>query len=73
MGISCEVFEEALMALPTAIEASHYKELVSSSKLGSIEKKELKRLSCSINYDSKGCSSSLGRTKGRAILGYYEA
>jgi hypothetical protein len=49
VGISCrEVFEE-FMAFLIAMEASHYKELVSSSKLGNRENKELKGLSCSIN------------------------
>jgi hypothetical protein len=31
--------------------------------------RELKILSCSINYDSKGGSSSRGRVKGRAVIG----
>jgi hypothetical protein len=44
--VLCEVFEKEFMALLTAMEVSHYKELVSSSKLGNRENKELKGLSC---------------------------
>jgi hypothetical protein len=58
------------MALFTAIEASHsQKELASSSKLVNKKIRELRRFSCSINYDSKGSSASLGRVKGRAVIG----
>lgn len=52
MGLSCEGFEEELMALFTAIEASHYQEeLAFISKPTNRGKRELKILSCSINYD----------------------
>lgn len=55
VGLSGEGFKEEFMALLTAIEASHsQKESTSSSKLGNKENRELKKLSCSINYDSKG-------------------
>jgi hypothetical protein len=47
------------MALLTAIEASRCQEgLAPCSKLGNRANRELKRLPCSINYDSKGGSSS---------------
>lgn len=74
VGISCEGFEAEFMVILTAIEASHYKnETASSSKMRNRENREFKRLSCSINYDSKGDSYSHGRNKGRAMIGYYEA
>jgi hypothetical protein len=46
MGLSCKGFEEELLALFMAIEASHsYKESAFSSKLGKKGNRELKRLS----------------------------
>lgn len=57
--LSCEGFEEELMALFTAIEASRYqKDLASNSEPVNRGIKKLKRLSCFINYDFKGGSSS---------------
>jgi hypothetical protein len=74
VGISCEGFEEEIMALLTTIDASHYqKESASRSKLGNRENRELKRLSCSISYDSKCDSSSRGKAKGMSMLGFYDA
>jgi hypothetical protein len=66
MGSSCEGFEEELKALPTTIETSRYHEgSASSCKLVNRGNRELKRLSCSIDYDSGGSStSSQGRVKG---------
>lgn len=57
------------------IEASRFQEgLASSSKLVNRGNKELKRLSCSINYDSKGGSSSQGRElRGGVSSVLYEA
>lgn len=70
LGLSGEGFKEEFIALLTSIEVSHsQKESTSSSKLGNKENRELKRLSCSINYDSKGGNSRRGRVKGRAMLG----
>lgn len=67
--LSYKSFEEDLMALLTAIEESHYQnDLASSSKLVNRENKDLKRLSCSVNYDLKGGSSNRGKIKGRGIL-----
>ncbi len=74
VGVSCEGFEEEYMASLTAVESGHSNnEFVSSSKLGNKENRELERLSCSSNYDSKGGNYSRGRAKGRAMLGFYEA
>jgi len=67
-------FKEELMALFTAIEVSHsHNESASSSKLVNKESRELKRLSCSINYDTKGGSVSHGRGKEGLLLVIYEA
>lgn len=68
--LSCEGFEEELMPLLTDIEARRFqKESISSSKLANKESRELKRLSCSIDYDLKSGSSSRGRVKGGSLLG----
>lgn len=70
-GLSCEDFEEEFVALFTTIEANHsLKEPVSCSKLGNKESRELRRLSCSINYDSKSGSASHGRVKGTVVCDY---
>jgi hypothetical protein len=62
------------MALFTALEAGHYKnETTSSSKMHNRKSRELKRLSCSINYDLKSDSYRRGRNKGRAMTGSNEA
>jgi hypothetical protein len=53
------------MSLLTAIETSHnWGESVSNSKSANRGERELKRLLCSINYDSMGGSSSRSRVKG---------
>lgn len=62
------------MALLTAIEASHsQKESTSSSKLGNKENRELKKLSCSINYDSKGVILAKAELRGGQCLVLYGA
>jgi hypothetical protein len=62
------------MALFTAIEASCcQEELASNSKPANIGKRELRRLSCSINFDFKGGSSSRDRVKRRGVSVLYEA
>lgn len=72
MGLSCEGFEEEMMALLTTIEVSHFQnESASGSKMVNKGNRELKILSCSINYDSKGGSSSQGGVKGRAVIGSF--
>jgi hypothetical protein len=62
------------MAFLTAIEASCCQEgLAPSSKPGNRGNKELKSLSCSINYDFKGGSASRGRLDGGVSLVLDEA
>jgi hypothetical protein len=62
------------MAILTAIEASRsQKGSTSNSKLLDRGTRELKRLACSINYDSKGGSSGCGRVKGRGFSVLNEA
>jgi len=74
LGISCEGYEEQFMAILTAIEASRsQKGSTSNSKLLDRGTRELKRLACSINYDSKGGSSGCGRVKGRGFSVLNEA
>lgn len=71
MGISCEGFEEELLALFAAIEASNSKQASAScSSLGKRGSRELKSLVCSINYDANSGSASCGRVKGRAASGF---
>lgn len=61
---SCEGFEKPFMALLIAIEVSCFQKVLGShSKLVNKCNGELKRLKCSINYDSKGESSNCGRGK----------
>jgi hypothetical protein len=74
VGVSCVGFEEQFMALLTFIEAScSHKVSASSSKLGNKGSRELRRLECSINYDSKGESSSCGKGKERGLSVLNEA
>jgi hypothetical protein len=69
VGLSCEGFVKELMTLLSIIEASHFqKESTSRSKMVVKVNKELKRLSCSINYNSKAENSSRGRVKGRVVI-----
>lgn len=74
VGILCKGFVEEFLALLTAVEAGlSHSMLCSSSKLGGKENREFKRLSCSINNDSKGGSTCRGNARGRALIGFYEA
>jgi hypothetical protein len=74
VGLSCEGFVEKLMALLTAIEASCIRvDLASISRRVNRGNMELKRLVCSINYDSQGGSSSCGRGKSRGFSVLNEA
>ena len=71
IGLSCNGFEGQFMALFTAIKTSHNQEgWVSNSKTAFRCNRELKRLSCSINYDSTGGNSSRSRVKGRELMSY---
>lgn len=67
IGLSCDRFEGQFMALFAAIEASHnHTGWVSNSKAAFRSNRELKRLFCSINYNST-------RVKGRGIWFIHEA
>jgi hypothetical protein len=73
-GLSCEDFEEELLALLAAIEACHPNQVLTScSKAGVKGSRELIRPSFHINYDANSSSASRGRVKGRVVGGYYEA
>jgi hypothetical protein len=62
------------MAILIAIEASCTKKvLASNSKPRNKGSTELRRLECSINYDSKGGSSSRGKRKERGLSVLNEA
>jgi len=70
VGLSCEGFEDQLMALFTTIEASRPQSGVGSvtdlsGKFGNRGNHELKRLVCSVNYDVKGGKSHRVTGKGR--------
>ena len=73
MGISFEGFELEFMAFSEPLKRPVTRTILLLVPNCTIEKIELKRLSCSINYDSKGSSYSHGKNKGRAMIGYYEA
>lgn len=64
MGISCVGFEEQFKALLVAIEVGRS----SALKLASKKERELRRLECSINYDTKEGSIGRDRLKGRESL-----
>jgi hypothetical protein len=62
VGMSCEVFEDQSMALCTAIEANWHQNGVGSvpdlsGKTRNKRNRELKRLTCSMNYDVRGVHS----------------
>jgi hypothetical protein len=68
---SCEGFEEQFLALLTTIEAvSPQKEPGSCSNVGNKGIRELKRLECSINYDSKfeNSSHAYGNVRGSSFF-----
>lgn len=72
-GLSCEGFEDKMMALFTAIEASRQHIVLTSSPSSLSQSlnrghRELKRLACSINYDHKGGHSSKGKKRGGVQL-----
>lgn len=71
MWLSREGFEEELLALFTAIEASHYEQALGYClNLGKKGKRELRRLSYSINYDANNGSACRGWGKGRVANGF---
>jgi hypothetical protein len=71
VGLSCEGFEEELVALFAAIEASNSKQAATScTGLGKIGNRKLRSLVCSINYDANRGNASHDRVKGRAASGF---
>jgi hypothetical protein len=69
VGLSYEGFEDELMALFNAIEATRNQNGLASSpcslsKIVNRGHHELKRLACSLNYDLKGRHYSRGEGKG---------
>lgn len=69
VGLSCEAFEEELMALFAAIEVGHSEQaLASCSSFGKKGNKNLRSVS-SIKYDVNNGSASIGRVKGRTDSG----
>jgi len=66
VGLSCEGFEEELVALFAAIEAGQSKQaLTSCSIFGKKSSRESRWLVCSINYDANSGNASPERVKGR--------
>lgn len=56
----------------TAIEASHsVLGLVSYTNLGKKGYREVRKLSCLINYDANSDNASRDRVKGRAVCDYF--
>jgi hypothetical protein len=66
MGVLCEGIEDNTMALLTAIEKDHPREVkgVCSKSRG---KRELLNLECSINYGTSSTSSTRGKGKGHIL------
>lgn len=61
VNMGCEGFENQFLALFMAIESSH----VDLKKSGSQKYRELKRLTCSINYEDR---ASRDRVKGKGLV-----
>jgi hypothetical protein len=78
VGVSCDQFEDKLLALFEQIEAKRDQSLVDSLALvtsvsGVKGQREIKRLDCSINYEKKGEQSYRRRGKGKGVSCVYEA
>jgi hypothetical protein len=68
VGVTCDGYEGQLSAVFEAILAENdKKESGSCLKVGNKYTRELNKLSCSINYDSRSGSTSQSRCKGRAL------
>jgi len=71
VGVTCDGYEGQLSAVFEAILAENdKKETGSCLKVGNKHTRELNRLSCSINYDTRSGSTSQSRCKGRALGGF---
>jgi hypothetical protein len=78
IGLSCGHFEDILLALFEEIEVARDLSLADSKTkimpaLGVKGKRELNRLTWSVNYEKKGVRSDRGRHKGRGTSRYYDA
>jgi hypothetical protein len=78
VGVSCDQFEDKLLALFEQIEAKRDQSLVDSLALvtsvsGVKGQREIKRLDCSINYEKKGEQSYRRRGKGKGVSCVNEA
>jgi hypothetical protein len=78
VGMSCDQYEDKLLALFELIEARRVQSLVDSLVMvttasGVKGQKEIKRLDCSINYDKKEEQSNRRRGKGRGMTCVNEA
>jgi hypothetical protein len=76
--VSCDQYEDKLLALFELIEARRVHSLADSLAMvtatpGVKGQREIKRLDCSINYDKKGEQSSRRRGKGRGVMCVNEA
>jgi len=76
--VSCDQFEDKLLALFEQIEAKQVQSLADSLALvttvsGVKGQREIKRLNCSINYDKKGGLSYRRRGKGSGVSCVNEA
>jgi hypothetical protein len=70
VGLSCEGFEDQMMAMFTMIQASQHQNSLAStpdlcSKSANRGNRELKRLVCPVNYDIKGGHSNRVKGEGR--------
>jgi len=78
VGVSCDQFEDKLLALFEQIEAKRDQSLVDSLALvtsvsGVKGQREIKRLDCSINYEKKGEQSYRRRGKSKGVSCVNEA
>lgn len=64
MGISYDGFDEQFRALLISIEEDRFQSPRSISR----RNRELKHLTCLINYDGREGSTSKSRSKGKAVL-----
>jgi hypothetical protein len=74
IGVSCDQFEDKLLALFELIEARRADSLAMVPTASGVKgQREIKQLDCSINYDKKGEQSYRRRGKGRGLFGVNEA
>jgi hypothetical protein len=74
IGVSCDQFEDKLLALFELIEARRVQSLAMVPSVSGVKgQREIKRLDCSINYDKKGVQSYRRGGKGRGLFCVIEA